>query len=81
MSPTHDRFTTFMTITSKPIKATDQTLFVAMAIGQLWVTIPNDKTTMSITLKDILYYLDLTFMLISLTQCDMAGYSALLKDC
>ena len=80
MSPTHDRFTTFMTITSKPIKATDQTLFVAMAIGQLWVTIPNDKTTMSITLKDILYCPDLAFTLVLLMWCDMVGYSALLKN-
>ena len=80
MSPAHDWFTTFMAITPKPIKATDQTLFGAMAMGKLWVSIPNGKTTMSITLKDVLYCPDLAFTLISLMQCDMVGYFALLKN-
>ena len=80
MSPTCNQFTTFTAITPKPIKAADQTLFIATAMGELWVSIPNGKSTMAITLKDVLYCLDLAFTLISLTGCDMAGYSALLKD-
>jgi len=66
MSPTHDQFTTFRPITPKPIKAADQTLFVATAMGKLWVCIPNDNTTMAVTLKNVLYCPNLTFTLISL---------------
>src|SRR5882724_1804607 len=45
MSPAHDQFTTFMAITPKPIKAANQTLFVAKAMGKLWVSIPSGKST------------------------------------
>jgi hypothetical protein len=44
------------------------------------IGIPNGKTTTHVTLKDVLYCPDLAFTLISLTLCDAAGYSVLLKD-
>jgi len=65
-------------ITQNPLKPADQTLFVTTAMGGLWVSILNGKSTMAITLKGVLYCLDLAFTLISLMQCDMVGYSSLL---
>ena len=67
MSPVHDWFTTFIAITPKPIKAANQTLFIATAMGKLWVSIPDGKSTTMITLKGILYCPDLAFMLVLLT--------------
>ena len=55
-----------MAVTHKPIKAADQTLFIATAIGGLWVSSPNDNSTMEIILKDVLYCQDLVFTLVSL---------------
>ena len=81
MSPAHDWFIIFQAIIPNPIKAADQMLFVTTVIGELWVSILNDKSTMAIYLKGVLYCLDLAFMLILLMQCDMVGYSSLLKDC
>jgi len=49
-------------------------------MGELWVSIPNGKSTKMITLKGVLYFPDLMFTLISLMQCGMVGYSALLRD-
>jgi len=66
MSPMRDWFTTFMAIAPKPIKAADQMLFIATAMGKLWVCIPNGNTTMAVTLKNVLYCPNLTFTLISL---------------
>jgi len=80
MSPVHDQFNTFTPITPKPIKAADQTLFIATAMGELQVCVPNGNSMTTVTLKNVLYCPDLAFMLISLMQCNMAGYSALLKN-
>ena len=80
MSPACNRFTSFTAITPKPIKAADQTIFITTAMGELQVSIPNGTSTTAITLKGALYCLDLAFTLVSLTRCDMVGYSALLKD-
>jgi len=81
MSPNRACFISMKEIPPKPIKAADQTLFTATAIGDLHVSIPNGKTSRDITLKQVLYCLDLAFTLVSLTRCDLAGYSALLKGC
>ena len=57
------------------------TLFTATAMGELQVSIPSEKGLQNITLQEVLYCSDLAFTLVSLLQCNMAGYSALLKDC
>ena len=54
-------------ITPKPIKAADQTIFVATAMGDLQVSIPNGTSMTAITLKGVLYCPDLAFTLVSLT--------------
>ena len=67
MSPARDRFTSFMAITPKPIKAADQTIFIATAMGDLRVSIPNGTSMTAITLKGALYCPDLAFTLVLLT--------------
>jgi Pol polyprotein, beta-barrel domain/Integrase core domain/GAG-pre-integrase domain len=80
MSPDCHRFTTFKEITPCAINAADKTVFKATGMGNMRLGIPNGKTTMHITLKDVLYCADIAFTLISLTCCDAAGFSVLLKD-
>ena len=80
MSPSKHCFLNFKEIAPRAINAADKTVFKAVGIGSMRVGIPNGKTTTHVTLKDILYCPDLAFTLISLTRCDAAGYSVLLKD-
>src|SRR6266481_4901695 len=80
MSPTRERFLSLKTMPSKPIKAADKVIFHATVMGDMRVPIPNGKKTSYVTLKDVLYCPDLAFTLVSLSRCDRAGYSALLKD-
>jgi Pol polyprotein, beta-barrel domain len=80
MSPNRHQFTTFKEITQHMVNAADKTTFKAVGIGSMRISIPNGKTTTHITLRDILYWLDLAFTLISLTRCDAAGFSVLLKN-
>jgi len=79
MSPTKDWFISLKTIPLKPIKATDNTVFHANAMGNMKVAILNGTKDSHVILKDVLYCPDLAFTLVSLSQCDLAGYSALLK--
>ena len=67
MSPTRRCFVSLTQISPSQIKAADQTLFTATAMGKLQVSIPNEKGSQSITLGDILYCLDLAYTLISLS--------------
>jgi Pol polyprotein, beta-barrel domain/GAG-pre-integrase domain len=80
MLPKRYRFTTFREIAPRTINATDKTIFKAIGVGNMRIGIPNGKTTTYVTLKDVLYCPDLAFTLISLTCCDAAGFSVLLKD-
>ena len=49
-------------------------------IGDMWVAILNSKTSNHIMVKDVLYYKDLAFTLISLPKCNEAGFEVLLYD-
>jgi len=80
MSLTQDWFLSLRTIPSKPIKATDNMVFHANAMGDMCISIPNGEKTSHIILKDGLYCPDLMFMLVSLSHCPLARYSALLKN-
>jgi Pol polyprotein, beta-barrel domain/GAG-pre-integrase domain/Zinc knuckle len=80
MSPDRHRFTKFREIPPYPIAAADKAIFNATGIGDMRVAIPNDKVTNYITVKDVLYCKDLAFTLISLTKCDKAGFTVLLRD-
>ena len=55
MSPNKHRFTTFKEITLHAINAVDKTVFKATGVGNTRIGIPNGKTTMHVTLKNILY--------------------------
>ena len=81
MSPTRKCFVSLTQIPPQQIKAADQALFTTTVMGELWVSIPSEKGLQNITLQEVLYSSDLAFTLVSLLQCNMAGYSAILKDC
>ena len=80
MSPDRQKFTNFMEIEPKPVKAADKAIFMATGIGSLIISIPNGSTSTNLTLKDVLYCLDLAFTLVSLNRCDVARYTVQLKD-
>ena len=50
-----------------------------MAIEHMKINLLNGKDTTAVTLQDVLYCLDLGYMLISLAKCDIAGFTVLLK--
>ena len=80
MSLSQHHFTTFREIAPCAINTADKTIFQATGIGNMRISIPNGKTTTHVTLKNMLYCPDLAFTLVSLTPCDTAGYSVLLKN-
>ena len=80
MSPNRHCFITFKEIMPRAINTMDKTVFKATGIGNMRIGIPNGKMTIHVTLKDVLYFPDLAFTLVSLMCCDVAGYSVLLKD-
>ena len=80
MPPNRDKFIDFKKIEPKGVKATNKRIFLATGIGWMKINIPNGKDNTSVTLKDILYCLDLGYMLVSLAKCDTAVFTVLLKD-
>ena len=80
MSLDQHNFSNFKEIEPKLVKAGDKVIFMATGIGSMVVSIPNGSTSTNVTLKDVLYCPDLVFTLVSLTRCDMAGYTVQLKD-
>jgi Pol polyprotein, beta-barrel domain len=80
MSPNHHRFTTFKEIPPQPIAAADKTMFNAVGIGNMSISIPNGTTANQVMVKDVLYCPELAFTLISLAHCDKAGFAVLLRN-
>ena len=80
MSPDKDRFIDFRRIEPKGVKAADKTVFMATGLGRMKINVPNGKDTTAVMLQDVLYCLDLGYMLVSLAKCDTASFTVLLKD-
>ena len=79
MSPACKCFVSLTQIPPWQIKPADQTLFTATVMGNLQVSIPGEKGLKNIMLCEVLYFSDLAFTLVSLSWCNMARYSTLLK--
>jgi hypothetical protein len=58
----------------------NKTIFNATGIGSMNISIPNGDKMVKVTLTNVLYSPDLSFILISLSRCDKSGYLAILKD-
>ena len=80
MSPDCHQFTNFRETPPHPIAAADKATFNATGVGDMQLVIPNDNATSYVTIKDVLYCKDLAFTLVSLPQCDKAGFVVLLRD-
>ena len=66
MSPAQKCFISLTQIPLQQIKATDQTLSIATAMGELQISILNEKKLQNITLWQVLYCPDLSFTLVLL---------------
>ena len=73
MSPRRDRFVNFRRIEPKGVKGADKTVFMATGLGRMKIDVPNGKDTTAVMLQDVLYCLDLGYMLVSLAKCDCQG--------
>ena len=80
MSPYWGRFTDFRSIEHKAVKAADKTIFLVTGVGCMKIVIPNGKDNKAVMLKDVLYYPESEYTLVSLAKCNTAGFMILLKD-
>jgi hypothetical protein len=80
MSPSRKRFITYQRIEPIPIKAANKGVFYAIGTGDLWVEVPDGKSSTSITLKDVLYAPNLSNTVISVNRISLAGYSVTFED-
>jgi hypothetical protein len=80
MSSSRERFITYQCIKPIPIKAANKGVFYAVGTRDLWVEVPDGKSSTSITLKDVLYASDLSNTVISINQISLAGYSITFED-
>ena len=76
MSPNRDRFIDFRKIEPNGVKASDKTFFMVTGIGHMKINVPNGKDTTIVTLQDVLYCLDLGYMLVSIAKCDAASFTS-----
>ena len=79
MSPSRDKFVNFRKIKPKGVKAINKAIFLKTGVGCMKINVPNDKDTTTVVLKDVLYCPDLSYMLVSLAKCDVAGFMVLLN--
>ena len=80
MLPNREQFSEFRTIAPKGAKAADKTIFMVTRVGRMKIDIHNGRDSTAVTLKDVLYFPDFGYMLISLAKCDTAGFTVTLKD-
>ena len=80
MSLNRERFSEFRTIEPKGVKAVDKTIFIATGIRCMKIDISNGRDSTTVILKDMLYFPDLGYTLVSLANCNTASFMVTLKD-
>ena len=80
MSPNREQFSELRTIAPKGVKVADKNIFMATGIGCMKINIPDGRDSTTVTLKDVLYCPDLGYTLVSLENCNIAGFTVTLKD-
>ena len=78
--PNRNKFVNFRKIVPKGVKAANKMVFLVTGVGCMKIQVPNGKDTTAVILQDVLYCPDLGYMLVSLANCDAAGFTILLKD-
>src|SRR5277367_5895764 len=82
MSPFKQKSINFVSIQKKVLTAADGGTFEAIGKGDMHITIPNNKTTTRILLKDVLYAPQMGIMLVSISKIDTASFASLFhKGC
>src|SRR5271168_663351 len=79
MTPFHHRLLNYTPIASRPIQAADKRVFHAHGKGDMRIQIPNNGSTTTIILKDVLYAPDMGLTIISISRVAAAGYSTLFR--
>jgi len=74
MTPYQHLLKNYSPTTDKLINATNQQSFHAVSTGNLHITIPNDKSTTPIMLKNVLYAPEIATTSVSIGCIDNAGY-------
>ena len=80
MSLNREQFSEFRMIAQKGVKVVDKTIFMVTGIGHMKINIPNGRDSTTVMLKDVLYYPDLGYTLVSLAKCNATGFTVTLKD-
>lgn len=75
MSPHRDLFVNYKTIAPKTIQAADNHTFRGVGRGDMFITVPNGKTTTRILLRDVLHASAMGVTLVSVSRITKAGLS------
>src|ERR1700678_2572448 len=79
ITPFRHRLLNFTPIASRPIQAADKRVFHAHGKRNMRIHIPNNGSTTTILLKNVLYAQDMGLTIISISRVAAAGYSALFR--
>ena len=77
MSPYRDKFINYFPIQKRVLTAADGSTFDAIGKGDMYVVLPNGKSTTKILLKEVLYALKMGLTLISIGKIDVTGFASL----
>jgi len=79
MSPYHEHFLNFRSISPHPIQAADKRNFEAIGKGDLPIEVPNSRVKTCILLMNVLYAPSMGATLVSISKLTSAGYAALFR--
>jgi hypothetical protein len=79
MSSYRHKFSNYRPIEPRSIRAADDHIFKAIGEGDVRIEIPNKASKTSMTLKEVLYCLNLGFTLVSILKIAAAGYTVMFK--
>ena len=80
ITPFRHRFTTYRTITPRPITAADKRVFYAIGTGDVQIQVPNGATSTPITLRDVLHAPDIGITVVSVSRIAKAGHKVLFNE-
>ena len=75
MSPFRHKFTSYRSITPRPIMAANKRMFFARGIGDLQIRVPNGKFSTAVTLRDTLYAPEIALTVVSVSRITKAGFA------
>lgn len=80
MSSYRDKFTNYVEISPRSIKAADDHVFKAVGKGDMHVNLPNGAGSTRVLLRDVLYAPTMGVTLVSISRITAAGTAVVFKD-